>query len=355
MRGARARMQKELRDFRNEAPANIDIVPNEDDFFQWRATIMGPDNSPYAGGTFYVDIAFPAEYPARAPKLTFVTRVYHPNINKNGGICLDIVKETWSPEVTTVQILLSIVTLLSEPNADHPLVPEIAEVFTADRERYNRTAKEWTDKDLVKGFFHRVYLDCDIERSKPVDWRPPTIVADTVANTTSASSSSSATALWVPLSANTHPFERITSNMHGQSHWIRVACLGLCVMDGILRSSAANYWGKHLPVDTLRECLLYAALFHDCAREGESSERFHGARGESVWRAYSSRKNLDTQTIEIVSQAILFHENHRPCVDNTANVVTASLCNGDRLDRVRLNESVHSDKMYPDSGTWQNH
>ena len=61
---------------------------------------MGPEDSPYTGGVFFLNIHFPTDYPFKPPKVTFVTRIYHPNINSNGGICLDILKDQWSPALT---------------------------------------------------------------------------------------------------------------------------------------------------------------------------------------------------------------------------------------------------------------
>ncbi|KAE8688305.1 Ubiquitin-conjugating enzyme E2 5A [Hibiscus syriacus] len=68
--------------------------------FHWQATIVGPSDSPYAGGVFLVTIHFPPDYPFKPPKVAFRTKVFHPNINSNGSICLDILKEQWSPALT---------------------------------------------------------------------------------------------------------------------------------------------------------------------------------------------------------------------------------------------------------------
>ena len=90
---------------------------------------MGPTDSPYQGGIFFLDIKFPQDYPFMPPRCTFKTKVYHPNINASGGICLDILKNQWSPALTTSKVLLSITSLLSDPNPDDPLVGEIAALY----------------------------------------------------------------------------------------------------------------------------------------------------------------------------------------------------------------------------------
>lgn len=136
----------ELVDLGKDPPANCSAGPVGDDMFHWQATIMGPDDSPYAGGVFFLDIHFPADYPFKPPKVHFTTRIYHCNINSNGGICLDILKDQWSPALTISKVLLSICSLLTDPNPDDPLVPDIAQLLKTDKARHDSTAREWTSK-----------------------------------------------------------------------------------------------------------------------------------------------------------------------------------------------------------------
>ena len=98
------RIQRELQELGRDPPANCSAGPMGDDLFHWQATIMGPEESPYSGGVFFLDIHFPADYPFKPPKVTFTTRIYHCNINSNGGICLDILKDNWSPALTISKV-----------------------------------------------------------------------------------------------------------------------------------------------------------------------------------------------------------------------------------------------------------
>ena len=124
------RICKELVDLGRDPPANCSAGPvDENDQFKWQATIMGPDDSPYTGGIFFLNIQFPPDYPFKPPKVTFQTRIYHPNINSNGSICLDILKDQWSPALTVNKVLLSISSLLTDPNPEDPLVTEIASLY----------------------------------------------------------------------------------------------------------------------------------------------------------------------------------------------------------------------------------
>ncbi len=140
------RITKELAELAKDPPANCSAGPIDDDMYHWQATIVGPSDSPYQGGLFFLNIHFPVDYPFKPPKVTFITKIYHPNINSNGGICLDILKDQWSPALTISKVLLSISSLLNDPNPDDPLVPDIANLFKSDRKRYNDNAKEWTRK-----------------------------------------------------------------------------------------------------------------------------------------------------------------------------------------------------------------
>jgi len=142
---ATKRIQKELQELSKDTPANCSAGPESDsDIFRWRATIIGPTETPYENGIFNLVISFPPDYPFKPPHITFETKVYHPNINANGSICLDILKTQWSPALSITKVLLSVCSLLSDPNPDDPLVPEIANLYKTNREEFNRRAKECT-------------------------------------------------------------------------------------------------------------------------------------------------------------------------------------------------------------------
>ena len=143
------RINKELSNLQKDPPTNCSAGPINVDLFKWQATIIGPTDSPFSGGIFFLEIIFPYEYPFKPPKCRFITKIYHPNINSNGGICLDILKNNWSPALTISKVLLSICSLLTDPNPDDPLVPEIATLYTTHREKYDNTAREWTRRYAV--------------------------------------------------------------------------------------------------------------------------------------------------------------------------------------------------------------
>ncbi|KAJ4788363.1 hypothetical protein LUZ62_039609 [Rhynchospora pubera] len=98
------RIIKELKDLQRDPPTSCSAGPVAEDMFHWQATIMGPNDSPYSGGVFLVTIHFPPDYPFKPPKVAFKTKVFHPNINSNGNICLDILKDQWSPALTISKV-----------------------------------------------------------------------------------------------------------------------------------------------------------------------------------------------------------------------------------------------------------
>lgn len=141
------RLKKEYEELINDKLTNCSANPiNENDILQWTAKIFGPKDTPYENGIFKLTIIFSQDYPFKPPKVIFNTKIYHPNINSNGGICLNILKDAWSPALTISKILLSICSLLADPNPNDPLVPEIARIYHENKEKYETIAREYTIK-----------------------------------------------------------------------------------------------------------------------------------------------------------------------------------------------------------------
>ena len=139
------RITRELAELQADPPLNCSAGPVDDkDLFNWEGVLFGPPDSPFQGGVFKVSIQFPADYPFKPPRVTFNTKIYHPNINTNGFICLDILKQNWSPALTISKVLLSILSMLTDPNPKDPLMPDIANQYMVDRASYEETAREWT-------------------------------------------------------------------------------------------------------------------------------------------------------------------------------------------------------------------
>lgn len=149
---AARRIRKELEKLHEETKhrdstlSHFKIYSHDDDLFKLNVLLTAPNNSFYEGGVFHLYIEFPSDYPFKPPKIVFKTKIYHPNINNNGVICLDILSENWSPALTIQKLLISLLSWLDDPNPKDPLMPEIARVYSTDIDKYKEMCKEWVRK-----------------------------------------------------------------------------------------------------------------------------------------------------------------------------------------------------------------
>ena len=140
------RLTKELHEMESEPPLNCSAGPYGDDLFHWKGSIIGPADSPYDGGVFFLDITFSQDYPFKPPKVKFTTKIYHCNVSDKRGICMDILKDNWSPALTISKVLISLCSLLTDPNPNDPLQPNIAKQYKTNRQAHDQTARQWTIK-----------------------------------------------------------------------------------------------------------------------------------------------------------------------------------------------------------------
>ncbi|KAJ7723275.1 ubiquitin-conjugating enzyme/RWD-like protein [Mycena maculata] len=124
----------------------ITAAPHDDNLRYFDVTIQGPDGSPFQQGIFKLELFLPEEYPMAPPKVRFLTKIYHPNIDKLGRICLDILKDKWSPALQIRTVLLSVQALLSAPNPDDPLAPDVAKHYKENEKDAQRVSREWTQQ-----------------------------------------------------------------------------------------------------------------------------------------------------------------------------------------------------------------
>ncbi|GMJ00127.1 ubiquitin-conjugating enzyme 27 [Hibiscus trionum] len=142
-----ARVQKELQECgREKDTSGIRVSPKSDNLARLTGIIPGPLGTPYEGGSFEIDITLPDGYPFEPPKMKFVTKVWHPNISsQSGAICLDILKDQWSPALTLKTALLSVQALLSAPEPDDPQDAVVAQQYLREYQTFVGTARYWTE------------------------------------------------------------------------------------------------------------------------------------------------------------------------------------------------------------------
>ena len=139
-----ARLARELAVLKADSALDCGAAPVMDDMLCWKAYINGPHDTPYHGGVFWLTITFPDEYPFKPVKMVFDTPVFHPNVDRRGNICLDLLKDSWSPALTIHKLLLSVSSLLTDANCSDPLEPDIAKLYMSSKQLFDQQAKAWT-------------------------------------------------------------------------------------------------------------------------------------------------------------------------------------------------------------------
>ena len=145
---ASRRLQYEVRKFQREdkVALGFDMAPKENTLFEWEGRLRGPPNSPYENGEFRFEIKISTEYPHKPPKLHFLTPILHPNINKKGCVCVDILQDAWSPALTLTKVMISVRSLLNAPNENDPYNVEMAELFRSDISRYEKKVRSHVEQ-----------------------------------------------------------------------------------------------------------------------------------------------------------------------------------------------------------------
>eukprot|EP01102_Stenamoeba_stenopodia_P012384 TRINITY_DN3904_c0_g1_i1.p1 TRINITY_DN3904_c0_g1~~TRINITY_DN3904_c0_g1_i1.p1 ORF type:complete len:167 (-),score=27.98 TRINITY_DN3904_c0_g1_i1:253-753(-) len=156
------RLMQEYKELLLTIPEGFTAGPiSEDNFFVWEAQIAGPIDTPYEGGVFTAKLTFPRDYPLNPPKMVFTSELWHPNIYKNGEVCISILhppgedpnnyeksSERWSPVQSVEKILISVISMLAEPNDESPANIDAAKMWRTDRAQYNAIVERLVRKSL---------------------------------------------------------------------------------------------------------------------------------------------------------------------------------------------------------------
>lgn len=150
MSAARRRLIRDFKKMKTDPPQGISAAPKDKELMEWNAVMFGPEQTSWEGGTFRMKLVFSDQYPNKPPKVTFVTKMFHPNIYADGSICLDILQAQWSPIYDVCAILTSIQSLLTDPNPNSPANSEAARMYRESKAEYERRVRavveeSWAD------------------------------------------------------------------------------------------------------------------------------------------------------------------------------------------------------------------
>merc|ERR1712168_165830 len=142
---ANRRIAIEMRKLDSVPVAGIGFGQTANNALLFVGIITGPEGSPYEGGKFKFNMSLPNNYPRAPPAVMFLTKIYHPNIDNNGNVFLDIT-DKWNPANQMRAVLESIRALLLAPKPDDSLDNEVNDLWKSDEQQAVKTAKEWTEK-----------------------------------------------------------------------------------------------------------------------------------------------------------------------------------------------------------------
>ena len=140
------RLRSELKQLLVDPPEGIRACPVDDEYSNWQASIAGPPDSVYENGVFYLHLQLPRCYPMMPPRVRFLTRILHPNINRHGDVGIDCLRDNWSLALTIPKILVSLQSLLTDPYCHVCMEHVVGRMYTEDQGYFNIVARDWTRK-----------------------------------------------------------------------------------------------------------------------------------------------------------------------------------------------------------------
>lgn len=141
---------KHIQESQGKDDETVLATPQDDNIMLWDCIIFGPENSVWEGGCFKLTMKFTEEYPNKPPEVLMKTKVFHPNFYVDGKICIDILKDQWSPIYDIKSILTSIQSLLTDPNPSSPANAEAAKLYNDNIQEYNKRVKECVEKSIAE-------------------------------------------------------------------------------------------------------------------------------------------------------------------------------------------------------------
>jgi ubiquitin-conjugating enzyme E2 G1 len=159
MSAAARLLRRQFQEVQRDASCGFSAGLVDDDIFKWRVTVIGPPKTPFEGGTFPAVLDFPADFPDQPPKMRFTCPMFHPNIRSTGEVCISILhppgadvfeyedrSERWNPVHTVESILISVISMLSDPNCESPENVEAARAYRTNKPEYMRRVRRTVEQ-----------------------------------------------------------------------------------------------------------------------------------------------------------------------------------------------------------------
>jgi ubiquitin-conjugating enzyme E2 G1 len=155
-------IKRQLTDLMKSPPEGISVGPKDDNLFVWEVLMVGPPGTLYEGGFFKATLKFPDDFPNSPPEMRFSSEMWHPNVYPDGKVCISILHppgtdrfnlqesadERWRPILGVEQVLISVLSLLNEPNGDSPANIDAAKMMREDKKEFRKKVRKTVEKSL---------------------------------------------------------------------------------------------------------------------------------------------------------------------------------------------------------------